>query len=78
MLERGLLGFCLPEQGRILFVAQRIKRADVVRGKGGIRGQHAGNMVREHAHHCVRDLLCHVQLVQAYDDRKALFMGQLL
>ena len=52
--------------------------ADVLRLKRLFRGQHAGNMVREHAHHCVRDLLCHVQLMQAYDDRKALFMGQLL
>ena len=78
VLERGLLRFCLPEQGRVLRFAQRVEGTDVVRGKGGIRGQHAGNMVREHAHHCVRDLLCHVQLMQAHDDRKALFMGQLL
>ena len=78
VLERGLLRFCLPEQGRVLRFAQRVEGTDIVRGKGGIRGQHAGNMVREHAHHCVRDLLCHVQLMQAHDDRKALFMGQLL
>ena len=66
------------EHGLVLLLGQAVQRPDVLRGKGLLWGQHPRNAVREHADHRIRDLLRHVQLVQADDHGQPLLMGQFL
>ena len=66
------------EHGLVLLLGQAVQRPDVLRGKGLLWGQHPRNAVRKHADHRVRDLLRHVQLVQADDHGQPLLMGQFL
>ena len=66
------------KNGAVLCFRQGIERFDIFPGKGLRRGHGGRDAVRRNADHRVRDLLCHIQLVQGDDDRKLLLMCQFL
>ena len=53
VLKFGLVRLGGPEQGGVLLLAQTVERPDILRGKGLVRRQNAGHMVRKDADHRV-------------------------
>ena len=78
MLESGFRRFRGAEQRFVLLPAQAVEGLDVLRRKSLLGRQNAGDALGGDADHGVRDLLRHVQLVQADEDGKVLRVGQRL